>query len=254
MLSDAARGSDIRYRAMRYGERGQGESGDAYARPLKEHSKGKMARVIPRPRREDVRVRTGQGGDQAAAVDALQSCARDEDFEGRADTVVDISAMPPDAYFPALKIPGRARYAASAARAASAEAGPRSGGAGPVPSVCAMAPENAGMDSAIAPMGPGEQGEYMHALSGGLQIESQRHRPKVRIVALGSGRAARHRLPTRHKAASHLSPLPSTLPSSPSGARGTRGRPSTWVNAGDRACLPSPAHLLLVERGLRSAI
>ena len=106
-----ARGSDIRYRAMRYGERGQGESGDAYARPLKEHSGGKMARVIPRPRRGDVRVRTGQGGGQAAAaVDALQSCARDEDFEGRADTVVDISAMPPDACFPALKIPSRARY------------------------------------------------------------------------------------------------------------------------------------------------
>ena len=78
-----------------------------------------------------------------------------------------------------------------------------------MPSVCAMAPENAGMDSAIAPMGLGGQDEYMHALSGGLQIESQRHRPKVRIVARGSGGAARHRPPTRHKAASHLpSPPP----------------------------------------------
>lgn len=76
MLSDAARGSDIRYRAIRYDGRGRGEAGDAYARSLKEHSEGKTARMIPGPRREGVRVRMGQGGDQATAVDALQSCAR----------------------------------------------------------------------------------------------------------------------------------------------------------------------------------
>lgn len=37
-----------------------------------------------------------------------------------------------------------------------------------MPSVCAMASENAEMDSATAPIGLGEQGVYMHALSGGL--------------------------------------------------------------------------------------
>lgn len=76
MLSDAARGSDVRYRAIRYDGRGRGEAGDAYARSLKEHGEGKTARMIPRPRREGARVRMGQGGDQATAVDALQSCAR----------------------------------------------------------------------------------------------------------------------------------------------------------------------------------
>lgn len=76
MLSDAARGSDIRYRAIRYDGRGQGGAVDACARSLKEHGEGKTARMIPRPRREDVSVRMGQGGDQATAVGALQSCAR----------------------------------------------------------------------------------------------------------------------------------------------------------------------------------
>lgn len=80
-----------------------------------------------------------------------------------------------------------------------------------MPSVCAMASKNAEMDSATAPIGLGEQGVCMHALSGGIQ-PSQRRRPEARIPVLGSGRAARHRPPTRRKAASPPSPSPSPHP------------------------------------------
>lgn len=192
MLSDAVQGSEIRYRVIRYDERGQGEGVGAYARSLQARNEEAMARVIPESKREDAHVRMGQGGDQATAVDALQNCARDEDFERYTDIVVDISAMPPDVYFPALKkILGCARPAAPGASAASAaEPGPRSGKAAPTPSVYVVASENAEMDSVITPAGLGEQSVYMHALSGGLQLESQKHYPKVWIPVLGSGRAA----------------------------------------------------------------
>ena len=192
MLSDAARGTDIRYRVIRYDERGQGEGVDAYARSFQARNEEAMARAIPESRREDARVRMGHGGNQATAVDALQNCARDEDFEKYTDIVVDISAMPSDVYFPALKkILGCVRPAAPGAGAASAaEPGPRSGKAEPTPSVYVVASENAEMDSVITPAGLGEQSVYMHALSGDLQLESKRHYPKVWIPVLGGGREA----------------------------------------------------------------
>lgn len=190
MLNDAAPKSDIRYRVIRYDEGGKGEGVDAYARSLQVRNEEAIARAIPESRREDVRVRMGQGGDQATAVDALRNCARDEDFERYTDIVVDISAMPPDVYFPALKkILSCARSAVPGVGAASsADPGPRSGGAAPTQSVYVVASENAELDSVITPAGLGEQSSYMHALSGGLQLESQRHRPKVWIPVLGGGR------------------------------------------------------------------
>ena len=192
MLNDAAPGSDIRYRVIRYDEREQGEEGDDYASSLQVRNEEAMACVIPESKREEARVRMGQGGDQATAVDALRNCARDEDFERYTDIVVDISAMPPDVYFPALKkILGCTRPAAPGAGVVSvAEPGQRSAGAAPTPSVYVVASENAELDSAITPAGLGEQSSYMHALSGDLHLESQRHRPKVWMPVLGSGRGA----------------------------------------------------------------
>ena len=184
MLSDVAQGADISYRVIQYDERGQGGEGGAYTHSMRRRNEDGMERMIPESRRDDVRVRMGQGGDQATAVDARQNIVRDDDFETHTDIVVDISAMPPDVYFPALKrILDRAAGAASARRP-----GPRGGGAGPAPSVYAVSSENAELDAAIVPAGLGEHSSYMHALSGDLHLESERHHPKVWMPVLGSGR------------------------------------------------------------------
>lgn len=114
-----------------------------------------MTRMIPEPRRDGARVRMGQGVDQATAVDALRNSVRDDDFEAYTDIVVDISAMPPDVYFPALKgILGRAAGAASAGGPR-----PRGGETGPAPPVYAAASENAELDAAIVPVVAALSGE-----------------------------------------------------------------------------------------------
>lgn len=191
-VSGAARQADIHYRVIQYDERRQGEAGGARTRAMRANNEERLGLLIPHSMREDVHVRLGQSGDQATAVDALKNGVQDEDFEKYTDIVVDISAMPPDVYFPALKkILDRTRRAAPATGAAPGRADGSAGSkAGRAPSVYAVATENAEMDAAITPTGLGEQSSYMYALSGDLQLEAERHHPKVWMPILGSGRGS----------------------------------------------------------------
>ena len=138
--------------------------------------------------RDSAEVRMTPGGDQAAAVDAFQRCVSGEDFSDYTDIVVDISAMPAGVYFPLLK-----RVVTGVDPGGEGEGGAQGGGGPHAPSVHVVASENAGLDSLIAEAGLAERSSYLHPFGGRLQLESEKHLPKVWLPVIGRGRGVQLR-------------------------------------------------------------
>ena len=179
LISKARTNSSLHCRTIDYDDRDLGDAGLA---AMADRNREEFGRLMEGLEWDKATVRMDPDVDHATAADAFKNCIRGNDLKNYTDFVVDISAMPPDVYFPILK-----RLLAGPGRGAMRPGG-EAGGTQRRLGVHVVASENAELDSRIKEAGLAEKASYLHGFSGSLQLESEKHLPKVWMPVLGEGK------------------------------------------------------------------
>lgn len=178
LIYETTSNSSIRYRIIHYDNHDPG-SKDLILRA--DHNKKHFKQLVQESEWDKVMVRMDPSLDQATPADAFQNCIHSDELKEYTDFIVDISAMPPDVYFPILKkllIHTSSNQVYMDNKMENTQCY----------NVHVIASENATLDSEIIEAGLAEKASYLHGFSGNLQLESEKYLPKVWIPVLGEGK------------------------------------------------------------------
>lgn len=92
--------SSIRYRIIHYDNHDPGSKNLILKT---DHNNKHFKQLVQESEWDKVKVRIDPSVDQATPADAFQNCIHVDELKEYTDFIVDISAMPPDVYFPILK-------------------------------------------------------------------------------------------------------------------------------------------------------